>query len=780
MAVVLRLLLVALVVFAASMANAAETVPGLRGSITCLHARTQLFEIWVNGHRSNAVVRAMMQGSKVLVRRADLNGAGLVEPPLSGNSGLVDIARVPGVQMRIDTRNQRLLLLAKPTRLRRRVYDLSPAAQAISETPAAHGATLGYALSASDNDLVHTGENTSGGVSADLTLFGPGGRFKTNAFARFGHGKPQYTRLDTAFIFDNPAIPSRIIVGDSISGATSWSRPVRFGGMQIASDYALAPNRITTPLPDFFGTAQVPQTLDVYIGQARVFEQDVPEGPFALRNLPILTGGGSATISVRDVLGRQGTQTISLYTNDDLLAPGLSRFAFDAGVLRRDYGVKNFSYARPLVTATVAHGISNTLTLNAHGEAARGLALAGGGAAFGLGGFGVMSADVAASHSKKGTGLLGSLGFQARAGAISAYGGISATRGPYRDLASFDGPDPARLRYQLGLTASLALAGNLGVSWVGLKRKSEAASNLLSASYSKAFGDALYLGLTGLRDFAARHWAVQMFVSMPLGAQTTASVSASSQAGKWAGYAAIDRPANPDGGFGYRMMKGFGNSETMQGDVTWAGTRALGHLALASNNGRTALRGDLDGAIVFMHGRIFATRKREGAMALVETGAADVRIYRENRKIARSDDDGEALLTGLVPYTRNRIAVESRDYPMSVIIARNETLVVPPREAGVIVNLAPKAPHPARVLVRMADGTAPPLGARVTRKNSAVPLIVGRNGEVFFSDLPEQTRIQIKLTHGFCAAHISRPRARIQPRGIPKLGPFVCEVHDVD
>ncbi len=77
-------------------------------------------------------------------------------------------------------------------------------------------------------------------------------------------------------------------------------------------------------------------------------------------------------MTVRDVLGRQTTQTFSLFANADMLAPGLSEFSFEAGFLRKGYGAQSFGYGAPLVSATYRRGLDGWLTVEAHGEAAHG------------------------------------------------------------------------------------------------------------------------------------------------------------------------------------------------------------------------------------------------------------------------------------------------------------------------------------------------------------------------------------------------------------------------
>ena len=58
-----------------------------------------------------------------------------------------------------------------------------------------------------------------------------------------------------------------------------------------------------------------------------------------------------------------------------MLAPGLDDYAFNAGFLRRGYGLQSFGYDTPMVSANWRRGVTNYLTTQLHGEASEHLGL---------------------------------------------------------------------------------------------------------------------------------------------------------------------------------------------------------------------------------------------------------------------------------------------------------------------------------------------------------------------------------------------------------------------
>ncbi|HEY8949745.1 MAG TPA: fimbria/pilus outer membrane usher protein [Rhizomicrobium sp.] len=718
-----------------------------------------LLEIWINGRNTHVVARVEDKDGKFKVANADLADAGLAV----AREGAVWLDGNSNMRAEEDAANQRLLLTLVPSRLSQTIIDLRPSI-AEDVTPAVRGAVLSYNLSAATGDASHIGNISSAGATLALSLFQDNVRFIATGFATAGLSS-RSARLDTALEFDTPSAPRRIIFGDAITGVPGWARSVRFGGVEIATDFSQQPDRITIPLPQFFGVAAVPSAVDVFVGANRVFGGSVNDGPFALDNLPIVTGGGSATVVVRDVLGRETSQTISLYTDPDLLRDGLSSYALDAGFLRRDYGLSSMDYATPFLSATERRGFSD-FTAQIHGEFAQALALVSAGAATNVGSFGAIALDAAASRHNGHRSAMASARFAANAGIFSFFGDIVGTTGRFADLASLSGDVFPALRYDVGFSTRLGRDGALSLSWVG-NRLRGAQDDLATASYSLSLGSGLFFGLTGFRDFSDRSWAGQLFVSLPLD-DALLSVSASTGSAHGDAQVQYDKPVDPDGGFGYRLLAGTpGRAEA---DATWITDRGELDGAAAVANGQFALRANASGGLVLLDDRLYAARIPNGAVALVEAGAPDVRVYRENRIVALSDADGNALLTGLNPYAANRIAIEPRDYPLDADVAVTSRIVVPPRGAGVVVNLAPTVHHSFVAVVRLGDGSFPPVGALVNLPAPSPPLIVGRDGEVFFGDLDDPIEASLAAEH--CRVRIVPP-----PRGsgrIARTGPFIC------
>lgn len=640
---------------------------------------------------------------------------------------------MPGISATLDETGQRLLLTVAPASLPRQLYDLGAGA-APSPTPGEAGAILRYDFSATLGAGAQS--RLSGGAGLGLDIFRDQSRFTANGFGTFG-GRSRVVRLDTALVFERPGRLTRMTVGDAITVTPASIRAVRFAGLQYATDFSLAPGLVTMPLPSFFGTSEVPATVEVFGGAAKLAQQDVAPGPFELRNLPVLTGGGAATVVVRDMLGRETTQSFSLFLDQAMLAPGRDAFAFGLGFRRAGYGLRSFDYRDPMLSARWRAGFQDGFTLSAHGEAAPRLALLGGGGALGLG-RGFVAADFSASASGAGMGLMEALSARLNLGRINLFGAGQAGNDGFRDLASLDGFGPPRWRLQAGASADIGGAGMLALSWIGEKRPARQAQSLLTASWSLPLPGNMSFAATALHDFATGGSGAQVALAIPLGGRGLASLSAASDGGGVGVRALYDNPADPDGGFGYRLGVGTARSARLQAEARYVGEQFGAGGGVALSDGHAALRADAAGALIALRGGLFATRDPGEAVALVETGAPGIRIYRENRPVAVSDEQGRALLTGLAAHVPNHVAVEPLDYPFDTLVARTALTVAPPRRGAVRVDLAPPQQHPLLAMVRQG-GMALPAGARVTFDDdgggAGEALALGHDGRLFVADL---------------------------------------------
>ena len=151
---------------------------------------------------------------------------------------------------------------------------------------------------------------------------------------------PSVTRLDTTLSRDLPDSRSTVRLGDSIASGGALAPPVRFAGLQYATNFGTDPTFVTFPLPTIGGLARQDSVVDVFIDNVQREARSVPTGPFTLDSLPVVTGAGEVQLRVTDLLGREQLVTQSYYVSSRLLKQGLHDFGYQLGAERRDYGTR--------------------------------------------------------------------------------------------------------------------------------------------------------------------------------------------------------------------------------------------------------------------------------------------------------------------------------------------------------------------------------------------------------------------------------------------------------
>jgi outer membrane usher protein len=735
--------------------------------------RNLLLEVWLNGQSRAVAVQVTDRGGDLWVARGDLGAIGIKDvADHECKDGQVPLNRIAGLRVAIEEGKQQLLVTAAAERLATTILDLRRGTgSAVTGTPV-NALVVDYDAVVTETDVTTSLRKTSFDAALAVSAFTEFGTISTTGFAHADGEERKLVRLDSTWIYDDPKELRRLTAGDTISGGTVWSRSVRFGGVQLARDFSLQPELVTMPMPDFFGEAAVPGSLDVFIGASKVASEDVPAGPFGVRDLPIVSGGGEATVVVRDLLGRETTRTISFFGDSRMLAEGLTSYSVEAGFLRGSYGEKSFEYGDALVSGTLRHGLYDELTVEAHAEATEDVAVIGVGGIVSLFDIGTFSLAGMGSASEAGEGAFGSASVHVDFGSINLFAAIDVSTPAFRDVASFESPVLPREALRLGGSVEFGDYGSLALSFTRVERHDEEKTSLATATYSVSMGSGITFGVTSVYNAERDSLLAETFLSVPLGgAGPYATAAVRTQDGDTEVRAVLEQPIANDGGFGYRVQAVHNDALTLDGQAHWLGQNLAVNGRVATAKGDVTAQLGLAGSIVAAEDSMFFARKLDGTFALVDAGEPGVRIYRENREIAESDESGKALITGLVPFTRNRISIAPGDYDMSQVLAVTDVEVVPGR-GGTAVSLAPASLNPVMLTVTLPDGAYPEIGTTV-RFSDGSPWIVGHHGGLFVENLkvPLEAILETKL--GPCRlAIVEMPPP--SPGEIPHLEPIAC------
>ena len=593
-------------------------------------------------------------------------------------------------------------------------------------------------------------------------------------------------RLDTSW---SKSFPDKLVTlraGDILTGALSWTRSTRLGGLQIGSNFNLQPYMSTIPLPAFFGSATLPSAVELYVNGLKQYSGEVPAGPFELNTAPIISGAGNAQLVLTDALGQSSTVNFSLYDTHRLLQPGLSDWSVELGTVRENYGVKSFDYGNDIaVSGTWRYGVNNRFTAETHAEATKDLANAGIGGTWVLGGpGGVLFGSLAGSESqgKSGTQYSGSYSWNNNRFNIGLN--TLGTTGNYRDVATQYGSTPIRQSNQVSTGYSTQSLGSFGLSYNQVDYAEEDTAQFASAYWSKSLGRRLSINANYNHDLNnSDNNSATIGASFSFDRNISVNSSLQHSNTQNIMVADISQSAPSIGGLGWRAQaqhsidKGDSDDDTRGvAELNYLGRYGQVQAGISSNQDSYSTYASGTGSLVMMGGGLFAARQINDGFAVVSTdGIADVPVLLQNNVIGTTNRRGLLLISPLNAYQENKIAIDPMDLPPDLRIDKVAMQATPTDRAGTLVKFDITEARSASVILKDTNNEFIPLGSQVqlTTKKDIPSSVVGFDGEVYLDTLDEHNILEvITPSNDVCKVSFDYQK---QGDGIPLIGPFICQ-----
>ena len=736
-------------------------------------------ELWLRisiNHQSPEVAHFLRSGLELYAKGSDLERWRLalptVMPLMHTDEAYYPVNALRGSVQELDFNAQTLKLQVSATAFLPTSQDTRTSPNAPTPTPT--GAFLNY-------DLVgqQASQNSAASGLIELGVFSTAGVGTTSAVLRNLQAQGNITRLESTWTYDVPGALASVRVGDAISRSGAWSLPVRFGGLQWATNFSVRPGFVTFPLPAMSGVSALPSTVDLFINDALRGREALPPGPFSLPNLPVVTGEGELRLVVRDVLGREQVFSERYYASPRLLRSGLSDFAFQTGYLRNNFGVDSNNYGESFVSSVYRRGVNDRVTAEVSGEVMPGQQTIGVSCTALWEQFGVFTVSAAGSKSARGTGSLSAIEFERQSRHFGLNLRLQATTEDFVQMGMpRDGRASSRVS-EARMGFPLHGAGTVGVGYVDRRNHDQSEVRIASFSYQvKAGPGSLLLSAFQVENREGQSRTDRILAvtfTLPLDGRTSMTTGAQRQTDQTAADIQLQRNLPVGDGVGYRVFARSGASPWLQAGVSAQTAAGVVSAEVANFQSDTAYRLSAAGAMVWLDGQGFLTRRLNESFALVRVGDyAGVQIYADNQPVARTDAQGFALVPRLRAYDRNQLRVEQADLPLDAEISTLEHAAVPYYRSGVVVNFPVRAVRAAQFRLVLDGGQSPPPGTRLHLDTGAESFPLGLGGEAYLTSLTS-TPIQrgwAEWNGQRCAFDLRIPQTT-EP--IPHLGTVPCK-----
>lgn len=756
---------------------------------TAAAPRLRPLEITVNGAPAGNWL--LLERGGTLYAPADafdewrLNRRSSAEPLLHQGQQWYPLSAVPGFEAQFNFANQSVDLKFLP-----QAFAATRLAQPVSErpalTPASLGAFANYDISYTRSALQGATSIQELGALVELGVSNGWGVLTSSHVAQnlTSHDPlaPRHVRrLETTFTRDLPNDNLTLRLGDSSTRSGAWGRSVYFGGVQLSRNFGLSPGFISQPLPVVTGLSSAPSTVELYINDALRQTSQVPTGPFAIDNLPLLTGSGQARVVVRDVLGRETVLVQDFFSHSDLLEQGLSDWSVEAGAVRKNLGLNNADYGQRFASGLWRHGLDKNLTLEARGELGQDTRGAGLGLVRALP-FNVLG-QIATAFSSDDSAGRGSQWLMGLEHASLRHGFTLRSQGASRGYRQI-GQNANSLAFQRQLSGSYTYSsehyGAVGLGYARVNSFDQGPLTTYSANYSLRIGERSSLSfnvvrVSALAGSSSGGTSVGMSLLVPLERQLAISSSVSRRSGQTVGYVSANQGQSGETGVSWRTLAGERSGQNYaEGGLYYGGTKGMVTADINASASQQTVRLGAQGGLVAIDGQLFASRQIQGSFALVEVpGYADVGVGFQGNVLARTNQDGKALVPRLLPYQANSIRLDPSELPISAELDSIEQVVVPANRSGVIVKFPVRSGRGALIKIVFDDGAPAPAGAEIELIGDKQEFFVARRGEAFVTGLQTNNSLRLKWNGADCRFEVTLPPGKLD--NIARVGPVACQ-----
>ena len=610
----------------------------------------------------------------------------------------------------------------------------------------------------------------------DVTGFNKLGSLTTGATVNKDSREANIVRTSTYYQKDLPDKMQSFVVGDTVNSDGNWSRSANYFGVRWSRNFTTQPGYIYTPNPIISGSAALPSVVDVYVNNQKTFSQKINPGPFDITHLPVPgNGAGQVNLVVKDILGNEQIISKNFYQSPILLAKGENDFSLESGFLRKNYGTKSNDYQDGFAAGTYVHGITNSITTRGRFELQADRQAAGGDITLTLGNFALIQTSVAsANDSIRGTGNQYGANIENIGQFLKTSIGIKKFDKEFSQFASSSDETKPKTRTNAFVSFPIPIIkNNISVGYVSQTNwDSDPFKNAyISSGFALPYGASLGLSYNKRLD-ATNNWGASVVLTFPLGDYNARFDHTIDPSGKITDNYSVSTilPAGP--GIGWSL-----NNEdlkkNLKTNVTLNSNTAQYTGQINVQDGiATGKRLGVNGTVGLLDSEIFASRQvNNSSFAVVKTeGLKDIKIYNQNNMVAITNKKGVAAFP-IRPYEKTKIEIKDNEIPLEATAEVLEINPIAYARSGILVKFPIQMSKNALVKIHLPNDNPVPAGANVRIASSKENYIVGRNGEVYLTNLSQKNQLTVSWLENICELTLEVDMTQQQEQII---GPVKC------
>lgn len=601
---------------------------------------------------------------------------------------------------------------------------------------------------------------------------------------------------------------SELTLGESTTNSDIFDS-FSFRGIQLGTDDNMYPDTMRGYAPEIKGIAYSHAQVSIRQNGNVIYRTFVAPGAFVINDLYPVTIGGDLELDVRESDGTSRVYTIPYSSVPVLQRQGHIRYTLTAGRYRRVGG----DYSSPsFIQGTLLWGLPHNITTYGGWQLADNYRAIAFGAGINLGIIGAFSADITQANSTLidgsqhdghsirflyGRSLFSTGTTLQLAGYRYSSQGFhtldeTALKGMSGWLYSNDDTDLSgkstkqqwinyynlhnNKRQQLQINISQHVSNLGSVYFVGSRQtfwRTTAASSTLQAGFNSHLGCVSYslsYNYSHISGQPRPDKALYLSLSVPIDLSygdnhehatwMTYSVNRDSN-GTINNQAGLSGTALDENNLNWSVSQGYGQHQGSNGDVSLDYKGTYGNISAGygySNDYRQLRYGASGGLVLTGKGLIIGQPLGTTNILIAAPGAAGVPV--ENQNGVNTDWRGYTVIPYARVYRKNRVALDISHLADNVDIDDAVVEVIPTR--GALVRADFTTHRGVRALVTLQHNGKPvPFGSIVTANEGRSVGMVGDDGQVYLSGLPQKGNIKAswgKGTDQQCSFYYQRDR----------------------
>ncbi|MFN3609551.1 MAG: fimbria/pilus outer membrane usher protein [Hyphomonas sp.] len=718
-----------------------------------------LVEARINGAPVDGLVAVdLVTEACTQIETRPLRNAGLI----SETTAAVCLQSVKGIEFSLDQSAARLdIYAARAPPPRRVLFERQQYAKPLS------GVMGAYGLSAQRvEDRSGSIHNAFGDLS--VTLHTPQGRFQNDMVARYGEGAGQARRLQTVYERDFPENLTRLSIGDSFTRTPRWGRINAIAGVQYGTDFSMDPHDSWRPYRTLQALLRQQSEVDVRVNGVVRQKRSVEPG-YTLFEINPEIGLNEVEVVINEANGLSRIEDYSFFSSPDSLAVGVTDYSVSAGVPRRFSGISSEYDEAVVANALVRRGLSDRLTAEAYSELGKGGGLLGGGGQMAAGKIGILSLAAGVSRNEAGrAGRLVSAGFERNTRRASLQLQARFADSDYTDAVSVLGaafPDRS-IRASGGVYTP---AGSFRAAYVEEADKVLRDRRFLSFGWEKPFqGERLAFSASAYQDFSRNETGFAISLRASFGPYN-AGGGYQSAGGREATSVQVSRARAPGERMQWAARAADGEAgAAYQGDLV----ADLGAADLVVSGGvygeTNQVMAGVRGGFAAMPGGRSLQRHTTGATAIVRLpDLKGLPIYKDNRIVAVTGENGVAIIPGVRPYEINTLSLRPEDIPLEYEVGDFDARFIPRRGLSE-VHFDVRRETVLAFTVTLENGADLAPGNRVELLRSGMLCPVGLEGRVYCSVAEDSDTVAVTTREGRFVQAVAAVRSSGEMRLVPE------------